>query len=177
MSVVLPGKFDIAVDAAGDIFLAGGYAGTVNFGGAALTSAGGRDIFIAKLDSMGGHLWSQSFGAAGDQYATHLTVDSFGNPVATGIFTGALKFPNMNTLNGFTNQNVFAVKLGADGGPQWAVGSYAVGMTSVAYQANVAVDTVGNVALSGTITSQFTLGTIPATTHGFKDIFVASFAR
>ena len=50
-------------------------------------------------------------------------------------------------------------------------------MTSVTYEANVATDTIGNVALSGTIKSQFMLGTIPANASEFKDIFVANLAR
>jgi hypothetical protein len=177
MSVVQPGKFDIAVDAAGNILLAGAYTGAVSFGGPTLSNGGGRDVFMAKLDPMGAHVWSQGFGAAGDQYATHLAVDSFGNPVATGIFTGTLKFPNMNAFNGLTDQNMFAVKLGADGSAQWAIASYGVAMGSVTYQTNVAVDPIGNVALSGTIKAGFNLGTIPNTTSGFHDIFVAYLAR
>ncbi|MEP7120965.1 MAG: hypothetical protein ABJE95_08655 [Byssovorax sp.] len=177
MSVVLPGKFDIAVDAAGEIFLAGGYTSTINFGGPPLTNGGGEDIFMAKLDPMGAHVWSQGFGAAGDQYATHVAVDSFGNPVATGIFKGTVKFPNMNAFNGLTDQNAFTIKLAAGGGAEWAVASNGVAMGTGVYQANIAVDPIGNVALSGTISGYFALGTTPNTSFGFHDIFVANLAR
>jgi hypothetical protein len=178
MSVVLPGKFDVAVDAAGDAFLAGAYTSAVSFGGSTIPNGGGRDVFIAKLDPMGAHVWSQGFGAAGDQYATHIAVDSFGNPVATGIFTGTLKFPNMNALSALgSDKDVFAVKVGANGGAQWATASYGVAMGSTAYEANVATDAIGNVALSGTISAGFMLGTIPNKTSGFHDIFVANLTR
>lgn len=56
-------------------------------------------------------------------------------------------------------------------------GSCSTVMASVTYEANVATDTIGNVALSGTIKSLFMLGTIPANTSEFKDIFVANLAR
>ncbi len=71
MSVAMPGSFDIAVDGPGNVVLAGGFTGTVGFGGPTLSNGGGGDVFVAKLDPLGGHLWSQSFGGAGDQYATH----------------------------------------------------------------------------------------------------------
>ena len=39
----------VAVDASGNVIVAGFFLGTVDFGGGALTSAGGSDIFVAKF--------------------------------------------------------------------------------------------------------------------------------
>lgn len=99
MGVVISGNYDIAVAPAGDIFLAGDFTSSVSFGIPALTGKGGKDIFIAKLDPMGGHVWSESFGSAGDQIATHIAVDMFGNPMVTGTFPDFLDLGNGIFLN------------------------------------------------------------------------------
>ena len=93
------------------------------------------------------------------------------------MFTGVLKFPNTNAFDGLADQHVFAVKLGADGGPQWAISSFNVAMGAKVFQANVAADPLGNVALSGTLSGPFMLGNIPSKTSGYHDIIVANLAR
>ena len=40
----------VAVDASGNVIVTGYFYGTIDFGGGALTSAGGGDIFVAKFD-------------------------------------------------------------------------------------------------------------------------------
>ena len=41
--------FNIAVDVNGDVAVTGSFFGTVDFGGADLSSSGSEDIFVAKL--------------------------------------------------------------------------------------------------------------------------------
>ncbi|MDH4038011.1 MAG: SBBP repeat-containing protein, partial [Candidatus Krumholzibacteria bacterium] len=54
--------YAIAVDATGAVFVTGSFSGTANFGGADLVSVGGNDIFLARYDANGQHLWSKGFG-------------------------------------------------------------------------------------------------------------------
>lgn len=58
----------LAVDNAGNILVGGSFYGTVDLGlgGGALVSAGGADVFLAKLDPNGEHVWSKRFGDAED---------------------------------------------------------------------------------------------------------------
>ena len=76
------------------------FAGTLN-GGAMLAdhplaSHGGADLFLAKLDGGGGHLWSGALGDA--QSNCHewcevaLAIDADGRVLMTGAFTGAIDF-------------------------------------------------------------------------------------
>ena len=51
----------VAVDASGNVLVTGFFSGTVDFGGGSLVSAGGREIFLAKYDGNGAHVWSQRF--------------------------------------------------------------------------------------------------------------------
>ena len=53
---------------------------TMTFGGATLTSLGGADIFVAKYDAAGNHLWSKRFGdAAIAQQGRGIAADVVGN--------------------------------------------------------------------------------------------------
>lgn len=55
-----------AVAADGSVYIIGSYTGTATFGGGSfLAQAGSNDIFLAKFDADGNHLWSKSYGAAG----------------------------------------------------------------------------------------------------------------
>jgi hypothetical protein len=56
----------MAVDSQGDIIVAGSFAGQLDFGGGAIRSNGGVDIFIAKYSSNGTHLWSKGIGGSQD---------------------------------------------------------------------------------------------------------------
>src|SRR5579883_2710536 len=59
--------YAVVSDAAGNLFVAGTLYGTADFGGGPLTSAGGADVFLVKLDASGRHVWSTRFGDASDQ--------------------------------------------------------------------------------------------------------------
>ena len=56
------GSQALAVDASGNLYLAGVFSGTATFGDTSLTSGGGMDIFVAKLDSNGNFLWTKQAG-------------------------------------------------------------------------------------------------------------------
>jgi hypothetical protein len=84
--------FGVAVDSLKDVFVAGGMQGTVNFGGGALASMGGDDIFLVKLDASGAHVWSDRFGDAGDQRALAVAADSAGSVAITGTLASTADF-------------------------------------------------------------------------------------
>ncbi len=60
------------------------YQGSINFGGATLTSGGLNDTFVAKFNSAGTHLWSKGTGDSMDQAGYSVAVDEVGNTYATG---------------------------------------------------------------------------------------------
>jgi hypothetical protein len=82
----------VAVDVSGNVIVAGFFDGSVDFGGGPLTSAGGSDIFLAKLGTDGAHVWSKRFGDGSDQYANSVAVDASGNVIVTGRFMGTVDF-------------------------------------------------------------------------------------
>ncbi len=109
----------MVVDAASNVLIGGDFRGALDFGGGALTSAGGHDLFMAKLGSDGQHVWSKRFGDGSDQYAKALGKDNSGAPIITGIFVGNLDFGG-TVLNNPSGWVIYAAKLGADGGHLWS---------------------------------------------------------
>lgn len=74
----------IVIDGSGNIYVAGHFAASADFGSTTLVSAGGRDGFVAKLTSGGTIQWAKRWGAAGDDYGLGVGVDAAGNVYALG---------------------------------------------------------------------------------------------
>ncbi|KYG05558.1 PE-PGRS family protein, partial [Sorangium cellulosum] len=114
-----------ATDSSGNIVIAGEFTGTLNFGAdpsTALVSAGERDIFVAKLDPDGNHLFSKRFGDALDQYASAVAVTAEDDIVVLGVADGAINFsedPGAE-LTGTGSDAAVVAKLDAAGGHLWS---------------------------------------------------------
>jgi hypothetical protein len=75
------------------LLLAGELAGSMDFGGGPLSSAGGSDVFLVELSPAGDQLFSRRFGDAGaNQRAEAIAVDGQGNLLLGGVFDGSLDF-------------------------------------------------------------------------------------
>ncbi|UCF06867.1 MAG: hypothetical protein JSV33_07555, partial [bacterium] len=82
----------VACDGSGNVVVTGHFVGSVDFGGRALMSAGGADIFLARFDADGTHLWSKRYGDASTQVGYGVACDGSGNVVVTGNFEGNVNF-------------------------------------------------------------------------------------
>ena len=96
--------YSITTDASGNIYTTGYFNGTVDFdpGGGTfnLTSVGGMDIFISKVNSSGDFLWAKGIGGTSDDYGKSITTDESGNVYTTGYFVGTGDFdPSSSTFN------------------------------------------------------------------------------
>ncbi|MCX6662341.1 MAG: hypothetical protein NTY91_07320, partial [Euryarchaeota archaeon] len=67
-----------AVDALGETYVLGTYAGTVIFGNFTLTSQGVYNVFVAKLSSNRTWLWAVSAGGT-NTYSSSIALDADGN--------------------------------------------------------------------------------------------------
>jgi hypothetical protein len=78
----------IVVDASKNITLFGAFSGGIDLGGGTLTSAGGEDLFLAKLDPSGAYVWSASFGDVGTQLVGDVAAHPSGDVIITGTAVG-----------------------------------------------------------------------------------------
>jgi hypothetical protein len=79
------GALHLATDPAGNVLVAGTLQGTIDLSGNSLTSVGGNDLFLAKLDSAGNHVWSLR---VGDPAAQQLNAVALSG--TTAAFVGSL---------------------------------------------------------------------------------------
>jgi len=171
----------IAVTGEGDVCTTGYFTGTVDFDpGAAtfeLTSVGGQDIFVSKLDSAGSFVWARRIGGARDDQGQDVATATDGVVYITGHFSQTADFdPGSDPFNltSAGSDDIFVSKLDSGGDFLWA-GS--MGGASVDRGCRIAVTRDGSVHITGQFysTSDFDPGaaTFNLTSTGGYDIFLA----
>ncbi len=165
-------SWGVAVDSADNVVIVGYFAGDITFGTSTLTSLGGHDIFVAKFDSNGTHLWSDRFGDLEDQRGRDVTIDSADNVTITGSFQGAFAFGSNPILYSAGGFDVFVAKLDSNGNAQWSQG-FGDGADDFGQQ--IAVDGSDNLILAGHFNTDIDFdGTPPAlTSAGGQDLYLA----
>ncbi len=138
------------------------------FGSTTLTSAGGGDVFVAKLDSSGTVVWARGFGASSGDRGYSVAVDSSGNAFVAGQFNNSVAFGS-TTLTSAGGGEVFVAKLDSSGTVVWARG---FGGTGLDRGYSVAVDPPGNVHVTGWFEATAAFGATSLTSAGDVDVFV-----
>jgi VCBS repeat-containing protein len=143
---------DVAVDAAGNVWLSGTFTGTTT-GLAALTSSGGTDAFVVRLQGSGtgfSATAAHGYGGPGNDAAAAVAVDPAGNAFLGGTFQFSVNFDPTTgrafTLSGNGDTDAFTVKLDSTGGFVWArqAGGYRADTL-----ADLTADASGNVYATG----------------------------
>ncbi|MEM7368168.1 MAG: T9SS type A sorting domain-containing protein [Bacteroidota bacterium] len=83
---------DVIHDDQKDLYVAGYYSGTAQFGSTTLNSAGGQDGFIAKYGIDGSLIWINSSSGTGECHITAVELGFDGMLYTTGWFNGSLTF-------------------------------------------------------------------------------------
>ncbi|UCF04547.1 MAG: SBBP repeat-containing protein [bacterium] len=161
----------VCTDGSDNILTTGYFRGTVNFGGSPLTSAGDYDIYLAKYDADGNHIWSKRFGDSYPDYAYCVNVDPSGNVLITGNFYGSIDFGGGTLTASYTD--IFLAKFDANGNHLW---SKKFGGTNIDKGWCVDTDGSGNVFITGIFRNTIDFGGGPLTSAGNYDIFLAKFA-
>jgi hypothetical protein len=153
-------QFDaVAVDAQGNVFGAGVFKGTAQFGGASLM-ASGNDLFVAKYDPNGKHLWSKGFGPGGDAMRARIAVDAKGDVFVAGSSRATMSFGGDPLVgSGNDDADVIVAKLRGDGAHLW---SKRFGDLLDQGASGIAVDGSGNAVVCGTFYGTLDFGGAPA---------------
>lgn len=189
------GGQDVAVDASGNVYLAGYFQGTIDLDpGAPVVSAtssasgGNSDMVIVKLNSSGDYQWG--FNVGGPAIVRSIDVDGSGNIVTTGeLFniggTGGGDFDpgagtSMLTPSGFTD--IYIASYTTAGAHRWSYrfGSSDPGTSDTESGIEVAFDSNDDVILTGLFRNSFDADpsgtTANLTSAGEADIFLAKYS-
>lgn len=174
----------VTIDPAGSTYITGYYASTANFdiqgGNTSYTSAGSRDLFLAKYDIFGQLLWVKSVGGVGVDEARAICIDLNNNIWITGQFTGTVDFdPSANTANLSATQSgdadMFVAKYDASGNYLWA-GVFTGGNPDEKGYALCVNPVTGNICVTGTFSGTVDFDPSAAvnskTCVGVKDAFL-----
>jgi len=151
-------------DASGNIYSTGIFSSTIDFNPGSgilnLSSVGGSDIFIQKLDRNGNFLWAKKIGGIWGDQAYDIAVDNSGNVFITGGFRNTVDFDpgtgvyNLVADNTIQSYAAFILKLNSSGDFQWARKA-----STVSYGTGVDTDNSGNVYVTGYIQNWVDFGT------------------
>jgi len=173
--------FSIAIDASGNVYTTGNFEGTVDFdpgiGTYNLTSVGGPDIFVSKLDALGNFVWAKQFGGTENDFGQDIAIDASGNIYTTGHFMGSADFDPGAASYNLTSvgyYDIFVSKLDTAGNFVWAL---QIGGTNADNCNSIALDASGCVYTTGFFwgTSDFDpgAGIFNLTSKGDYDIFIS----
>ncbi len=143
-----PDTAGVAVNAAGEIYVAGFTAGTL--GGQ--VSQGRDDAFLVKYDGDGNLLWARQFGSSDIDSATGVALDPSGNAFVVGRSKGQM--PDQTTVN---SNDFYLAKFDGSGNRLWirqsgvTIGGGAPSDTAFA----IAVDGGGNAYITGSISGSY----------------------
>ncbi|HOC95100.1 MAG TPA: SBBP repeat-containing protein [Candidatus Cloacimonadota bacterium] len=158
-------------DAQGNVYICGEFSGSATFGSNTLSSRGGADIFVAKLDAEGNWLWVSQAGGNMNDIAYDVAVDTSGNVLVTGLYRNGAVFGNTTLSSTGSYTNIFVAKLDANGNWLWATRAGAGSANDEGR--SLALDSSGNAIVTGCFRLTAYFGSYPITSSGNDDIFVA----
>ncbi|MBL8002601.1 MAG: gliding motility-associated C-terminal domain-containing protein [Flavobacteriales bacterium] len=172
---------DVVTDAGGSIYACGEFSNVMTIGNLTVTSAGGTDAFVVKLNASGSPLWLVRGGGGQADRAVSLSVRN-GAVAVTGHYAGqADLFGTVSQSQAGTEDLFIALLDASSGGAQWvrSAGSALSSDRSRSVDIGAAGEVMvtgsfkGDADFSGTIVSS----TIdPLTLLPGNDVFIASYA-
>jgi hypothetical protein len=164
-----------AVDATGNVFLAGYFRNSVVLGSTTLTSLGNYDVFVAKFNPTSKQfVWAQRAGGTGSDYINALAVSGTSVYIA-GRFdspTAGFGAVTLTNTSAAPNSDAFVVKLTDAGSTSSFVWAQRAGGLAVDLASALAVSGT-SVYVAGAFTNTAAFGTTTLTSAGSYDVFVA----
>jgi hypothetical protein len=160
----------VATDPSGNVVIAGGFSGTLNFGGDDLSTG---NLYVAKFDASGNHIWSDEYLSSASIKCYSIASDLSGNTIITGCFRGTVNFGGDDlTGTGSYYGDVFVAKFDPSGNHIW---SNSFGDTWEEFAYDVVTDQSGNIIITGGFSGSIDFGDGPRSSLGSYDMFLAKF--
>ncbi len=164
----------MAAGPAGDLYVAGAFQETVDFGATTLTSGGGSDAYVARFaPASRAFLWATRVGGPSDAFTGGLTALASGDAAVVGFFNGTATF-GATTLTSAGDRDVFVMRLGAaDGAIAWAQRG---GGPSFDYGLSIAPLAADGLAVSGGFSETAVFGGATLSSPGGSNLFLMRLA-
>ncbi|WP_125916970.1 hypothetical protein [Hymenobacter coccineus] len=179
---------DVAVDAAGNVLVVGGYNDAATFGAVTFPSAGAspasyHNLFLLKYDAQGAVVWGRPVAAASSgNYALMrgVGVDAAGNAYVLGDFLPTLTLGATTfSLPVASSAHVFLAKYDPQGTVAWArmAGSTPPNTGWVSNGLGLAVHPDGTTTVTGPFDTAISFGALTLTTTGaYNQIYAARYS-
>jgi len=179
-------SYGITVDNSGNVYITGSFGGygtygsllspgpSMTIGSTTLTSSGGDDIFVAKLNSAGIWQWAQKAGGTtSSDIGRNIIADNIGNIYVTGFFGGTAVFNSISytAYGGPYDVDIFVAKYNSSGILQWVK---TAGGNGGDYSYGINFDKGGNILLTGAFSDTAYFNNIALISKGGRDIFIAN---
>ncbi len=172
--------FAIKLAPDGGVYVAGYVTSGAVCSGLALPNGGGHDVLLARFAPDGSCTWAVSVGSTGDDEAHDLLVESSGDVVITGTFSGTVDFdpgPGTGILISRGGTDGFVARYGSNGAFKSVVQfGGATDDAGNALAATIEGDIVVGGTFSGTATFGSALAPVVLNSVGGNDFFLARLA-
>jgi hypothetical protein len=158
----------IVADAIGNVYVTGLFEGTADFGNNTFTAVGFCDIYIAKYNPFGNLEWVNQVSGPDNDVGTAMALDSAGDILVTGWFTGTTNFGNIKVSS--PNGGMFIAKYHPDGSVVWVKQANGQGGGR-----GVASDASGNIYVTGDFYNSINFGGVTLTGSSNGSGFVAKY--
>jgi len=125
----------------GNIYLTGGFSGSVDFGGGAISTLFNGGLFIASYGPSGNYLWAKGFGGSGDA-GQSVVLDGNGNVAITGVCNSGADFTGTGIYT--TGGGFFVASFTASSSFRWVQRTHASGCGN-----GIAADRLGHLTTCG----------------------------
>ena len=177
----------ITIDQLGNILITGDFFSKIDLdpglGNNSFTANGRRerDIFVAKYDAAGNHMWGFGIGGTSVDRGADILTDAIGNVYVTGSYTGRVPIDfdpgsGTNFLTTGNGGNGFIAKYAPNGNHIWALGIAPV--TRDISPSSIDFDPMGNLIITGGFNGEvdFDPGIGDATLIAdIRDLFIAKY--
>jgi hypothetical protein len=100
------------VDASGNVYLLGGFSGTLQIGATTLTAIGSDEIFVAKWSAATrSFAWAQRAGGTGSDYGRAIVVSGSSVYIVGAFRSQTITFGSFNLVNANQNSSAFSADL------------------------------------------------------------------
>lgn len=164
----------VAVDKYDNVFIAGSFNYTIDFGDTQLTNYGNSyDVFLAKYDADGKLLWVKQGGGTGADMAYGLAVDDWDNVVIVGNLNGPGAFDGITLNSTISAYHLFIAKFDNNGKINFAKSFEG----RFSFAKCVTTDQYNNIIVAGGFKDTLTVGNKKHIAIGYSDPFVIKLSK